>query len=464
MANKLGNRVKMTVSVAPGTGTITLGSAASGFQSFDAAGIANGDLVPYVLESGTDWEVGVGNYSTTGPSLARTSIASSSNGGSAISAAATAIVMLSPLAADMQSGTSASELVRLDGSAKLPAVDGSALTALNASNIATGTIGGGRLPAPTTTVLGGVKSAAAASHQFQTGIDTSGNPTFAQPAAGDVTGLAASATTDTTNASNISSGTLGGARLPAPTTSVLGGVKSASGASHQFVTGIDTAGALTFAQPTANDVSGLAASATTDTTSAANITSGTLSGARLPVPTSTTLGGVKSSTGAANQFVTGIDATGTPTFAQPTTANISGLGTAAGYNVGIAANNIPQFDANARLGFGSSTTANVTLAINASDAILLPVGSTAQRPTGATGYIRYNTTLASFEGHNGSSWGSIGGGATGGATDHVFYLNDQTVSTDYTIPATSNAGTFGPVSINTGATVTVSSGAVWTVV
>ena len=56
------------------------------------------------------------------------------------------------------------------------------------------------------------------------------------------------------------------------------------------------------------------------------------------------------------------------------------------------------------------------------------------------------------------------GGATGGGVDQIFYENGQTVTTDYTITTSNNAGTFGPVSINTGITVTVPTGSVWTVV
>ena len=57
-----------------------------------------------------------------------------------------------------------------------------------------------------------------------------------------------------------------------------------------------------------------------------------------------------------------------------------------------------------------------------------------------------------------------GGGAAGGGSDQIFFENDQTVTVSYTIPTGKNAGTFGPVSINSGMTVTVPSGSVWTVV
>jgi hypothetical protein len=56
-----------------------------------------------------------------------------------------------------------------------------------------------------------------------------------------------------------------------------------------------------------------------------------------------------------------------------------------------------------------------------------------------------------------------GGGATGGGSDEVFVENDQVVTTSYSIPATKNAMTTGPITINSGVTVTVPSGSRWVV-
>ena len=91
----------------------------------------------------------------------------------------------------------------------------------------------------------------------------------------------------------------------------------------------------------------------------------------------------------------------------------------------------------------------------------IPSGATSARPTGATGYFRFNTDLISFEGYNGTSWGSVGGGATGGGTDHVFVENDIHVTTSYTITSGKNAHSAGPITIDSGAVVTIPTGSVW---
>jgi hypothetical protein len=123
------------------------------------------------------------------------------------------------------------------------------------------------------------------------------------------------------------------------------------------------------------------------------------------------------------------------------------------------------------IGGSSAAAATVTVLTATSDstfsstgAVKISSGTTAERPTPASGQIRFNSDDAKFEGYDGSAWGQLGGGATGGGGDAVFVENDQTVTTNYTIPASKNAMSTGPVTINSGVTVTVSSGSRYVVI
>lgn len=83
MALVLADRVQETCN-SPGTGAVTLLGAVTGFQSF-SAGIGNGNTTYYAIadQSGANWEVGIGSYSSSGNTLTRTTVLASSNGGSA---------------------------------------------------------------------------------------------------------------------------------------------------------------------------------------------------------------------------------------------------------------------------------------------------------------------------------------------------------------------------------------------
>ena len=65
-----------------GTGTITLGGAVSGFQSFSVIG--NGNTTYYAIVGGSEWEVGIGTYTSSGTTLSRTTVLESSNSGSLV--------------------------------------------------------------------------------------------------------------------------------------------------------------------------------------------------------------------------------------------------------------------------------------------------------------------------------------------------------------------------------------------
>jgi hypothetical protein len=133
------------------------------------------------------------------------------------------------------------------------------------------------------------------------------------------------------------------------------------------------------------------------------------------------------------------------------------LGTLATANLGLAPTASPTFS-------GTATFSGNVL-LSGTGVLDLPVGTTAQRPASPnSGMIRFNTDLGQFEGYNGTAWSSVGGGATGGGSDTVFLENSNTVTTNYTLSTNKNAVSAGPVTINSGVTVTVPSGASWVIV
>jgi hypothetical protein len=83
MAFVLADRVKETTTTT-GTGTVTLAGASTGFQSFAVIGDANTTYYTIAGQAGNEWEVGIGTYTSSGTTLARTTVISSSNAGSLV--------------------------------------------------------------------------------------------------------------------------------------------------------------------------------------------------------------------------------------------------------------------------------------------------------------------------------------------------------------------------------------------
>lgn len=83
MALVLADRVKETTTTT-GTGTVTLAGASTGFQSFAAVGNGNTTYYTIAAQTGTEWEVGIGTYTSVGTTLSRTTVLASSNAGSLV--------------------------------------------------------------------------------------------------------------------------------------------------------------------------------------------------------------------------------------------------------------------------------------------------------------------------------------------------------------------------------------------
>lgn len=188
----------------------------------------------------------------------------------------------------------------------------------------------------------------------------------------------------------------------------------------------------------------------------------------------------------------------------------------AGSNTQVQFNNNGVLGASANLTFDGTTlaiTGNLTATTDSSftstGALQISAGTTAQRPTGVVGKIRYNSTTGEFEGYSGSSpsWKSIGGsaisndtttasnlyptfaGATSGTALNLYtsnakllykpstgefqasalvasngiVVNSQTVAESYTIAAGTSGTSSGPITIASGQAVTVESGSRWVV-
>lgn len=146
--------------------------------------------------------------------------------------------------------------------------------------------------------------------------------------------------------------------------------------------------------------------------------------------------------------------------------NVANGGTGANTSTGtgsVVLQNAPTITGNAVFSGANVNFSGNTVTMSGSGAIKLPTGTTAERPTPATGMLRFNANTTAFEGYNGTNWGTVGGGATGAGGDQIFYLNGQTVTATYSIPSGQNAMSTGPITINSNVTVTVPSGSKWVV-
>jgi hypothetical protein len=157
----------------------------------------------------------------------------------------------------------------------------------------------------------------------------------------------------------------------------------------------------------------------------------------------------------------GAQATITGAATSITTSNLTASRALASDESGkVAASSVTSTE----LGYLSGIT-GITSRTSSTGSSVVPAGTTLERDgSPAAGYFRFNSTLGKFEGYSGTAWGSVGGGATGGGSDELFIENGQTMTTNYTIPSTKNAMSTGPITINSGVTLTVATGARYVVI
>jgi len=263
MALVVNDRVKET-STTTGTGTFSLAGASLGFETF-VAGIGNTNTTYYTIvnEDGA-FEVGIGTVTDATPdTLSRDTILSSSNSDNAVNFAAGT--------KDVFCTLPASKAVILDSSGNIVANNGSNLTALNATQLTSGTVPDARFPATLPAANGSALTALNAT-QLTSGTVPDARFPATLPA------VNGSALTNL-NASNLASGTVANARLDAQLQDVAGlattSGKIIQGDGSNFVLSAYTlptadgtagkvlttngSGAVTFETPTTGDITGVTA-------------------------------------------------------------------------------------------------------------------------------------------------------------------------------------------------------------
>ena len=199
-----------------------------------------------------------------------------------------------------------------------------------------------------------------------------------------------------------------------------------------------------------NYVDGVTSNVQTQLNTKAPIAGATFTGTTT-IPTADINGGaidgtvIGGSTAAAGSFTTlGASGAITGTLGTAAQTNITSVGTLSALTVSgdltVDTNSLKVDSSNNRVGILNASP-DVTLDIGtATDAVHMPTGTTAQRPTGAAGYFRYNSTLEQFEGYT-DAWGAIGGGGgsnlvsdtmTGDGSDTTLTLSNDPLNENNT--------------------------------
>lgn len=466
MALVLANRVQESAT-ANTTVSFTLTGAVTGFQTFAVIGDTNTTYYSATDTSG-NWEVGLGTYSTTGPTLTRTTIYASSNAGNAVTFSGTVNVFVtypSGRSVNLDASGNVSALGTVSsgtwqGSTVGVAYGGTGVTASSGANSvmlrdANQNVAVNRLNQSNTdtSAAGGTTALTAASSYSQT-LTGTGNQTYTMP----------DATTLTTGVAfvfnNNATGTL---TLQDYATGSIGTITSGGACELVLLNNGTTAGTW--------DVHGFLPENVTWGTNALNLGSTVISGG-------TWQGGTIQS---------GYGGTGLTTFTGANNALYStGASTLTAGTLPVAAGGTGATSLtsnNVILGNGTSAVQFVAPGSNGN--VLTSNGTTwtsSPAPGGSGATITNDTSTSTdvyptFVSATSGSLTTINTGnakllykpSTGELKAEVpvagnsIFINNTTVATSYTIASGQNGMSVGPVTINSGITVTVSSGQRWLV-
>ena len=470
MAFVIADRVRES-STTTGTGSIALGGAVTGYQTFGSV-LTTADTTYYTIadQGGANWEVGIGTF-TSPSTLARTTILSSSNGGSIVTFTAGTKDVFISLPASKTNTNDQPNVIAVNSTSNALRITqtgtGNALVVEDSTN-----------PDATPFVVdaGGIVivGTSVASSNIQDSAGVARSPQF------QIQGNSiASAAGTIINWSSTGS---------SPPAMYLAKSKSGTRGTQGIVASGDVAGLLQFnGDDGVNFVPAAAITAAIDGTPGLNDMPGRLVFSTTADGASTTTermridssGQIKfGGTSLTNSFVS---LQGTPT-----------LTTTAGY----ALRNDVTFNANVSsaqiYGFGSThavgSTGSVTDAIGFFDATFATSGATvtnyysfyaSNQTVASTNYGFYSNILSGtgrwnfyaqgtadnyFNGNVGVGTTTLGSKLTvNGDVAGTFFVNPTTVSANYTVPTNYNAMTAGPITVNSGVTVTVPSGSTWVI-
>lgn len=297
---------------------------------------------------------------------------------------------------------------------------------------------------------------AAASSASAASTSASNAATSESNASTSATNAASSASAASTSASNAST-----SETNAATSETNAATSATNAASSATAAASSASAAATSETNAASSASSASTSATTATTQASNASTSASNASTSETNAASSATAAAASAAAAAASADNFDDTYLGAKASdPTLDNDGDALTAGDLYFNTTTDKLRVYDGSAWNDAVTDLTSVVTKTSTTGSAEL-PSGTTAQRDgSPSAGYIRFNSDETSFEGYDGSAWGAIGGGASAGG---AIYENSNSIDASYTLTTNTNGMSVSPITIASGVTVSVPSGARWVI-